>query len=134
MSLSDQQYEFVKDLHLLLGFIIDDPRIDKCSIGEVWRRDFPFPVYDKKGEEYHSIQNMLIKMGWSKTRASNHLYKLAVDIFFWVDEKFVDNEKENIGLLAHVGKYWESLHLKNKWGGHYKSFVDINHFERMRKM
>ena len=119
MSLSDQQWEFTKDLSKLLVFIVSHPRVTKCSIGEAWRQ-----------QEW---QNMLVEKGYSLTKNSRHLVKLAIDLYFWIDGIFIDNKRENIERLADIGAYWESLDKYNKWGGHYKTFCDLNHFERLRK-
>jgi hypothetical protein len=36
----------------------------------------------------------------------------------------------DIAALTPIGKYWESLHPKNQWGGFWKSFKDVPHFQR----
>jgi hypothetical protein len=36
----------------------------------------------------------------------------------------------DIPTLKPVGEYWESLNPKNQWGGHWKSFKDVPHFQR----
>ena len=32
--------------------------------------------------------------------------------------------------IEPLGIYWESLHPKNRWGGHFSNLVDCPHFER----
>jgi len=120
LSLSDQQYEFAQDVHKLFGYLIEHPRVTKFSIGECWRQ-----------QEW---QNILVEKGYSQTKNSRHLVKLAVDIYLWIDGEFIENKKENLEKVAHIGEYWCSLGKHNRWGGRYKSFCDLNHFERMRKI
>jgi hypothetical protein len=36
----------------------------------------------------------------------------------------------DIPALTPVGEYWQSLNPKNQWGGFWKSFKDVPHFER----
>lgn len=119
MSLSDQQWLFTKDVSKLLIFITSHPRVTKCSIGECWRQ----PEW----------QDILVEKGYSQIKDSRHLVKLAIDLYFWIDGVFIENKKENIERVADIGTYWEFLSPYNKWGGHWKTFCDIPHFERMRK-
>lgn len=56
---------------------------------------------------------------------SNHLRRLAIDLYFFRDGKLVSSPEE----LKELGTFWESLHPKNRWGGNWK-FVDCPHFER----
>jgi len=79
------------------------------------------------GELYRTAeqQDIYIKTGRSKTARSNHLIRCAIDLNFFKDGKLcLDKDK-----LAPIGKYWEALHPKNRWGGTWR-FVDIPHFER----
>ena len=118
MKLSEQQHLFVMDLIQLLIFIRDDKEVDRFSIGEVWR-----PL---------AWQRILVKAGYSQTLDSDHLNKMAVDIYIWIDDKFVKNTWANKPLLEDIGDHWEDLDSLNYWGGYFKSFCDINHFGRKR--
>ena len=71
-------------------------------------------------------QAMYVKSGRSKTMESNHLRKCAIDLNFIQANKLVYDQK----LLQPIGDYWESLHPNNRWGGNWKSFKDMPHFER----
>ena len=71
-------------------------------------------------------QEIYLKTGRSKTMASNHLKRCAIDLNFFKDGKLVWDREQ----LAQLGAYWESLHPKNRWGGNFKSLVDCPHFER----
>jgi hypothetical protein len=80
------------------------------------------------GELYRTPeqQEIYLKTGRSKTMASNHLKRCAIDLNFFKDGKLVWDKTQ----LAPIGAYWESLHPKNRWGGNFKSLVDVPHFER----
>jgi hypothetical protein len=80
------------------------------------------------GELYRTLeqQQIYLKTGRSKTLDSNHLKRLAIDLNFFVNGKLTWDKK----VLAPIGEYWESLSPKNKWGGNFKSLVDVPHFER----
>lgn len=80
------------------------------------------------GELYRTPeqQEIYLKTGRSKTMASNHLKRCAIDLNFFKDGKLVWDREQ----LAQIGAYWESLHPKNRWGGNFKSLVDVPHFER----
>lgn len=71
-------------------------------------------------------QQIYIKTGRSKTMNSNHLKRCAIDLNFFKDGQLT----YHIPTLKPLGEYWESLNPKNQWGGHWKSFKDVPHFER----
>lgn len=71
-------------------------------------------------------QALHVKAGRSKTMNSIHLKRCAIDLNFFKDGKIIWDKQA----LSPLGKYWESLHSKNRWGGNFKSLVDCPHFER----
>jgi hypothetical protein len=71
-------------------------------------------------------QQIYVKSGRSKTMNSIHLKRCAIDLNFFKDGKLT----YDIKALTPVGVYWESLHPKNQWGGFWKSFKDVPHFQR----
>lgn len=71
-------------------------------------------------------QEIYFKAGKSKTLASNHLRRLAIDLNFIRGGNLVTDPVQ----LAPLGAYWEGLHPYNRWGGNFKSFTDTPHFER----
>lgn len=71
-------------------------------------------------------QQLHVKAGRSKTMASNHLRRLAIDLNFFREGKLVQTKEG----LQQLGDFWESLNPKNRWGGNWRSFVDCPHFER----
>jgi len=116
---SKLQYEFTKNVISLGMFAVElceNGVFDRFVFGELWRRP--------------EMQKILFDLGWSKTLNSQHLDKLAIDIFFWQDGKFIANVPENKEKLQDIGSYWESRHPNNVWGGHFQNFLDLNHYER----
>jgi len=71
-------------------------------------------------------QQIYVKTGRSKTMNSIHLKRCAIDLNFFKDGKLT----YDVAVLKPVGDYWESLNPKNQWGGNWKSFKDVPHFER----
>jgi hypothetical protein len=80
------------------------------------------------GELYRTPeqQQIHVKAGRSKTMASNHLRRCAIDLNFFLDGKLT----YDVELLRPLGEYWRSLDPKNDWGGFWRSFKDVPHFER----
>lgn len=110
MSLISEQHEFLQDVADLikqaaaLGFVV--------TAGELWRS--------------HEQQEIYVKTGRSRTMKSNHIRRLAVDLNFFKDGRLT----YDLTVLKPLGDYWESLHPLNRWGGNFKSIVDVPHFER----
>lgn len=71
-------------------------------------------------------QKIYFDTGRSKTLDSNHLKKLAGDLNFFKDGKWIQTKAE----LVELGEFWENLNPLNRWGGNFKSLVDCPHFER----
>lgn len=116
MGLSDEQWEFLKDVAKLIEFA--QARGYKLTGGELERTRYQQAEY--------------IRTKRSRTMESNHLRKLAIDLnIFWHGEyvggmKWVDAQNA----CKPLGDFWESLHPKNRWGGNFAKIVDLPHFER----
>jgi peptidoglycan L-alanyl-D-glutamate endopeptidase CwlK len=110
MSLVVEQAAFLKDVVLLLkkaeelGFVV--------TAGELFRTPEQQQIY--------------VKTGRSTTMNSNHLRRCAIDLNIFKDNTLV----YDINILRPLGEYWKSLNSKNDWGGFWKSFKDVPHFER----
>lgn len=80
------------------------------------------------GELFRTVeqQEIYVKTGRSKTMNSIHMKRCAIDLNFFKDGKLT----YDIALLKPIGDYWESLNPKNQWGGNWKSFKDVPHFQR----
>jgi len=84
-------------------------------------------------------QGIYVKTGKSKTMASRHLDKLAGDLNFfragvWINGLPAAQARD---ILAPLGKFWEGLNPKNRWGGNFDHdwskddpWKDVPHFER----
>jgi len=85
------------------------------------------------------MQEIYVKTGRSKTMHSKHLRKLAGDLNFFLPSPtgklvYICSVEE----LETLGRYWESLSPKNRWGGNFDmdwsredNFKDAPHFERI---
>ncbi len=73
-----------------------------------------------------AMQKIYVREGRSKTMNSYHLKKLAGDLNFFIDGKYIQDKKT----LQEIGNHWESMHPSNSWGGNWNSFKDLPHFER----
>lgn len=118
MSLSDHQFEFLKDVGRLIEYASN--KGFKITAGETYRPQL--------------MQNYYYKTGKSKTRRSNHTRRLAIDLNFFKDRKHLTYKIEDI---KPIGDFWESLNPLNRWGGDWngndiqdESFLDTPHFER----
>ena len=110
-SLVAEQAAFLIDVSRLIQFATSEGWV--ITGGELWRSPEQQEIYFKTGR--------------SKTMNSNHLRRCAIDLnFFWNGRLVWDKE-----LIRTVGEYWESLSPKNRWGGNFKVFVDVPHFERV---
>lgn len=80
------------------------------------------------GELFRTVEQQQIhfKAGRSKTMNSVHMKRCAIDFNFFKDGKLVWDK----ATIAPLGEYWESLNSKNRWGGNFRSLVDVPHFER----
>jgi len=111
MKLSDHQFEFLQDVAVLIDFIANVKGY-KVTGGELFRPE--------------EMQRIYFNSGRSKTMESKHFLRCAIDLNIFINGKLV-YEKEK---LEEIGVFWENLNKLNRWGGHFKSFVDTPHFER----
>lgn len=109
-TLREEQNIFSRDLVKLLTFLFEHGY--EVSIGEVFRTPEQQKIY--------------VDTGRSKTLYSNHLKKCAADLAIFKDGKLLTSKEE----LQFVGDAWEVMSAKNSWGGNWKSFKDLPHFER----
>jgi peptidoglycan L-alanyl-D-glutamate endopeptidase CwlK len=110
MSLVAEQQLFLLDVCRLVAFATKQGFV--VTGGELFRTPEQQEIY--------------MKTGRSKTMNSLHLKRCAIDLNFFKDGKLI----YDVGVLAPVGAHWESLSKKNSWGGNWKSFKDVPHFER----
>ena len=110
MSLVPEQAAFLRDVCKLIEYATEHGWV--VTGGELFRTAEQQEIY--------------LKTGRSRTMASNHLRRLAIDLNFFRDGKLVWDKTA----IAPIGAYWESLNPKNRWGGNFRSLVDVPHFER----
>lgn len=109
-SLINAQWEFLKNLSELIQFIESKGHI--ATGGELQRT-----IYQQK--EY-------LRTGRTQTINSLHLSKMAIDLAIFKDNIWLQDRES----LQQFGNFWESLHPDNEWGGNWKSFIDLPHFQR----
>ena len=90
----------------------------QATAGELWR-----PV---------EMQRLYVKMGRSKTMRSQHMNRLAIDLNLFKNGKLCSRDE-----IFPLGKWWEGLSTKHRWGGSWRGaidggrshFIDSPHFE-----
>ena len=110
MSLVAEQAAFLLDVAKLINYATEQGFV--VTGGELFRTTEQQEIY--------------VKTGRSKTMNSIHLKRCAIDLNFFKDGKLT----YDIKTLIPIGVYWEGLHPKNQWGGFWKSFKDVPHFQR----
>lgn len=110
MSLVNEQHTFLQDACVLIAFAAKNGF--QVTGGELFRTP--------------EQQDFYVKAGLSKTKNSYHLKRLAIDLNFFKNGKYITDK----ATLQVLGDYWESLSSKNSWGGNWKTFIDTPHFER----
>lgn len=116
--LIQSQHKFLQDVAQLLLKANDLGLV--ATAGEMWRPQ--------------EMQDIYLRTGRSKVKTSQHMKRLAVDLNIFVGGKLATREQ-----IAPLGKWWEGLDPKNRWGGSWRgeveakrsSFIDAPHFERM---
>ena len=111
MSLSDQQWEFLKDVASLIYFADHHHTINyKLTGAELYRTTEQAELNAQKG---------------SGIRNSLHTNRLAIDLNLFIDGKYRTDTKS----YTELGEFWKGLSIENRWGGDF-SRPDGNHFER----
>jgi len=121
MTLSNHQNEFLKDLLLLLDFIIN---VKKVKVTATY-------LFRSQEEQQRKFDE-----GLSKTLESNHLYSRAIDLNIFLNSEVLTNKKKKfltkaeLDLLTEIASFWENLNSINRAGFFWKSPYDPGHFER----
>ncbi len=111
MALRDEQHEFLMDYGRLLTHCAREGY--QVTAGELFRT--------------MEQQRIYVETGRSKTMNGYHLRRLAGDLNFFKESVLIQDKET----LQPIGDFWEALTPgKNKWGGNWKSFKDLGHFER----
>lgn len=117
MTLGENQELFAKHFVLLLQ--------------EAWKQGFGVRIGEV--QRTPEQQRLYLQKGLTKTLDSQHLKKLAADIFPVINDRLATYEE-----LKPLGYYWQELDVKNRWGGSWQGlvesgkskFIDAFHFER----
>lgn len=110
MSLRDEQVFFVNNIMQLISHAQELEF--EVTFGEAYRTPEQQEIYFRTGK--------------TKTMDSYHLKRLAIDLNFFKDGKYLTAKED----LQELGDYWEGLSESNSWGGNWKSFVDTPHFQK----
>ena len=118
MNLSHEQQEFARQVGQLISHIYEQGYC--ITLGEAHRSQEQADIYAKEGKGIHD---------------SLHCKSLAIDLnLFDLKGNYLTDYKD----YETIGKIWESLDSKNRWGGYFVSkygghIVDADHFERNAK-
>jgi hypothetical protein len=111
-QLSVNQKLFARNVGKLIDFIYSSDY--SCTLGEAFRTPEQAKIYAAEGKGIVDSQ---------------HCKRLAIDInLFLPMGVYLENTKD----YEPIGKYWESLHPLNRWGGRFPK-ADGNHMEMKDK-
>lgn len=85
-----------------------------------------FDIRIGEAQRTKAQQEIYVQEGKSMTKNSMHLKKCAIDLHIFKNGKWIQDKKK----LQEIGDFWESLDTLNRWGGNWKRFRDVPHFER----
>lgn len=107
MTLQEKQATFTENAAKLIAYVFASNHT--CTFGDAYRTP----------EQAGHDADMGIGI-----RNSLHCKRLAVDLNLFNGKDYLTTTD------AHkpFGEYWESLHVDNRWGGHFKK-EDANHYE-----
>jgi len=121
MSMSDNQWTFLRNLADLIEFIADSGW--KATGGDLFRS--------------YAEQERVHGAGLSKAKPgeSRHGFRMAIDLNFWDETgaylpKLPLTREQHDEKMRFIADYWEFLNPKNKAGLNFKSLYDPYHFER----
>ena len=119
-----------KSIENLIG--VDDELIGVIELAiEITKVDFGIP--STGGYRVEAEQAKLFTAGLSKcdgrVNKSKHQTGRAVDVFAYVDGKSSYNTEHLAMVAAAMLQAASQLGIELKWGGHFKSFLDMPHFE-----
>ena len=122
MGLGDQQRAFTSDIALLVRYAYS--RGYELTYGDAYRD----PLLAKLNSGLYGLIDKVTKaITWLARRGSSkslHIRRLAIDFNLFMKGRYLSTTEAH----RELGRYWESLHYLNRWGGR---FNDGNHYERV---
>jgi hypothetical protein len=110
LTLGERQRLFTHNVSKLISCIYSWKY--SCTFGEAYRTPEQAALYAHEGK---GIKDSL------------HCQRLAIDINLFSPDGTYLTDSDDYSLF---GKYWETLHPANEWGGHLTGgLIDGNHFE-----
>jgi len=86
-------------------------------------------VYENDWKEYKSVELRLDDFNRPDKKGhmigSRHYERCAGDILLDVNGVYIEDSFHPVYIV--MGKFWESLHIRARWGGRFRK-VDGNHF------
>lgn len=105
--------------------------LDFCRL-VLWATEQGYTLTCGEVQRPIEMQKLYVERGSSRTMNSRHLVKMAGDLNIFKNGKLCGRAE-----IEPLGRYWESLHPKNRWGGNFDrdwskpdKFFDGPHFER----
>jgi hypothetical protein len=125
MSLSTQQQIFSQNIAKLI--LKANSMGMNLTFGEAYRTEDQQRLYYFGKEVLQEGDHLVLGDAKKRTQTmhSNHLRRLAIDFNFFIAGNLVYRHP----LISELGRFWESLHHANRWGGHFENFYDAPHFE-----
>lgn len=114
MSLIDEQAAFLKHVRQLLTYAEDQRYV--VTGGEL--------------ERTPETQAIYVRAGRDKSMDSPHLRKCAITLSFFRAANDRYELVQTVADLEPVGKHWEDLDPRNRWGGRRGGVLDAMRFER----
>lgn len=114
MSLIDEQAAFLRDVRKLLAFADEQGYL--VTGGEL--------------ERTPETQASYLRSGREKSMDSPHLRKCAITLNFFRTNRDHHDLVQSASTLESVGKFWEELDPRNRWGGRRGGTLNASHFER----
>jgi hypothetical protein len=114
MSLLDEQVSFLKDVRRLLEFAEQQG----------------FAVTGGELERSPETQGLYVRSGREKSMDSPHLRKCAITLNLFRDSNDQYRLVQELAALEPIGKFWETLDPRNRWGGRRGGALEAQRFER----
>ena len=113
-TLIREQADFLQDVCRLIAFASEQGLV--VTGGELERKI--------------ELQELYTRMGRKDDNGSLHMRKCAIELNIYSMASGSFELVYDYTSLKPLGDYWESLAPRNRWGGNWKNFKDLGHFER----